>query len=102
MTKLNNFFIKVKSANLKEIKSFSKKLTIFLKKSKSIFKGPIFCPTKTSLINVLKSPHKDKDSRDQFGLKRYKEFFYIKKIYKSSLYEILNFNISSELNVIIC
>ena len=36
------------------------------------FKGPIPLPTKKRIYCVLRSPHVDKDSREQFEIRRYK------------------------------
>nr|YP_010032355.1 ribosomal protein S10 [Schizocladia ischiensis]QOW07562.1 ribosomal protein S10 [Schizocladia ischiensis] len=36
------------------------------------FKGPIFLPTKKRIYCVLRSPHVNKDSREQFEIRRYK------------------------------
>lgn len=35
-------------------------------------KGPIYLPTKKRIYCVLRSPHVDKDSREQFEIRRYK------------------------------
>jgi small subunit ribosomal protein S10 len=35
-------------------------------------KGPIFLPTRKRIYCVLRSPHVDKDSREQFEIRRYK------------------------------
>ncbi|AXN02420.1 30S ribosomal protein S10 [Candidatus Vidania fulgoroideae] len=101
MKKLSKeFYIKIKSTNLKEINLISRKIYLFLKISKSIFKGPINSPKKTTILNVLKSPHKDKDSRDQFGYNIYKKFFFIKKIYKIFFIKMLkSFSISSDIEI---
>jgi small subunit ribosomal protein S10 len=40
--------------------------------SKNNIKGPIFIPTKRRIYCVLRSPHVDKDSREQFEIRRYK------------------------------
>jgi small subunit ribosomal protein S10 len=36
-------------------------------------KGPIFLPTKKRIYCVLRSPHVDKDSREQFEIRQYKQ-----------------------------
>lgn len=36
-------------------------------------KGPIFLPTRKRIYCVLRSPHVDKDSREQFEIRRYKQ-----------------------------
>ncbi|MGX7589109.1 30S ribosomal protein S10 [Candidatus Vidania fulgoroideorum] len=102
MKKLNNcgFFIKIKSTNLKEIVALSNKILLFLKESKSLFKGPVNIPKKKTIFNILKSPHKDKDSRDQFGYCIYKKIFIIKKIYKCFFIKMLKtFSISSDIEI---
>lgn len=35
-------------------------------------KGPVYLPTKKRIYCVLRSPHVDKDSREQFEIRRYK------------------------------
>ncbi|MGX7458709.1 30S ribosomal protein S10 [Candidatus Vidania fulgoroideorum] len=42
-----------------------------------VFKGPIFLPKRTMFLNLLRSPHIDKDSRDQFGYSINRAVFYI-------------------------
>ncbi|MGX7589682.1 30S ribosomal protein S10 [Candidatus Vidania fulgoroideorum] len=44
------------------------------------FKGPIFLPKKTVFFNLLRSPHIDKDSRDQIGYSVNRIFFHIYNI----------------------
>ncbi len=34
--------------------------------------GPIPLPTEREIVTILRSPHKDKDSREQFELRTYK------------------------------
>ena len=34
--------------------------------------GPIPLPTEREVVTILRSPHKDKDSREQFELRTYK------------------------------
>ncbi len=55
--------------------------TINKLESKVIIKGPIFLPTKKKIYCVLRSPHVDKDSREQFEIRRYKR---IMDIYSDS------------------
>jgi small subunit ribosomal protein S10 len=42
-----------------------------IEKSNNI-KGPISIPTRRRIYCVLRSPHVDKDSREQFEIRRYK------------------------------
>ena len=41
--------------------------------SSSVVHGPISMPTRKRIYCVLRSPHVDKDSREQFELRRYKK-----------------------------
>jgi len=41
--------------------------------SSSDIRGPISMPTRKRIYCVLRSPHVDKDSREQFELRRYKK-----------------------------
>ena len=51
------------------------KILSFLEPIESIekIKGPIPLPTKRRIYCVLRSPHVDKDSREQFEIRRYKK-----------------------------
>ncbi len=39
--------------------------------------GPIPLPTEKEVVTVIRSPHKDKDSREQFESKTHKRLIYI-------------------------
>ena len=41
-------------------------------KSGAKISGPIPLPTEKEIVTILRSPHKDKDSREQFELRTYK------------------------------
>lgn len=43
-----------------------------MKKSGAKISGPIPLPTEREVITILRSPHKDKDSREQFEMRTYK------------------------------
>ena len=43
-----------------------------VKKTGSVIIGPVPLPTKKEIFTVLRSPHVDKKSREQFGLKTHK------------------------------
>ncbi|MGX7576558.1 30S ribosomal protein S10 [Candidatus Vidania fulgoroideorum] len=92
--------IVLKSLNTKEINKTSEKIKLFLLKNSFIFSGPVNIPTRTSLFNILKSPHKDKDSRDQIGYKRQKKVFFVKFCFKTKFYKFLKqTKIPSDVNI---
>ncbi|QSW37988.1 uS10/mL48 family ribosomal protein [Candidatus Vidania fulgoroideae] len=57
------------------------------------FKGPIFLPKKTIFLNLLRSPHIDKDSRDQIGYNINCITFHIYNINKHSINMVGSLNI---------
>jgi len=73
-----------------------KKISDVLINDKSVLKvaGPISFPTKKRSYCVLRSPHVDKDSREQFEIRRYKKIIDI----ESDSKEIINILLSLELS----
>nr|YP_009327063.1 30S ribosomal protein S10 [Pleurocladia lacustris]ANS57611.1 30S ribosomal protein S10 [Pleurocladia lacustris]ANS57755.1 30S ribosomal protein S10 [Pleurocladia lacustris] len=73
-----------------------KKISDVLTVEKSILKiaGPISFPTKKRSYCVLRSPHVNKDSREQFEIRRYKKVIDI----ESNSKEILNVLLSLDLS----
>ncbi len=72
---------KAKTANIRiRLKSFDHKLLDIsmeeivetVKKTGATVRGPVPLPTKRELFTVLRSPHVDKKSREQFELKTHK------------------------------
>lgn len=63
------------------------------------YSGPIFFPRKKILINLLKSPHIDKNSRDQIFFEKYKFLIYIYNINKNIIKKINKFNLPSLIKV---
>ncbi len=43
-----------------------------MKKSGAKISGPIPLPTEKEVVTILRSPHKDKDSREQFEMRTHK------------------------------
>nr|YP_009730740.1 30S ribosomal protein S10 [Cladosiphon okamuranus]QAY80977.1 30S ribosomal protein S10 [Cladosiphon okamuranus] len=73
-----------------------KKISEVLINEKSVLKvaGPISFPTKKRSYCVLRSPHVNKDSREQFEIRRYKKIIDI----ESDSKEIINILLSLELS----
>lgn len=80
----NKIRVSLQSFNYRILDQACKKVLSFVETIESIqnVKGPIFMPTKRRIYCVLRSPHVDKDSREQFEIRRYKRFF---DIYSESL-----------------
>ncbi len=73
-----------------------KKISEVLINDKSVLKfaGPISFPTKKRSYCVLRSPHVNKDSREQFEIRRYKKIIDL----ESNSKEIINILLSLELS----
>ena len=50
----------------------SSRIVETMKKSGAKISGPIPLPTEKEIITILRAPHKDKDSREQFELRTHK------------------------------
>ena len=64
--------IRLKSFSHRLIDSSAREIVETAKRTGSIVHGPIPLPTKIERYTVLRSPHKDKDSRDQFEIRTHK------------------------------
>jgi small subunit ribosomal protein S10 len=67
---LNSFNYKILDEACNKILS-----VISATESEKNIKGPIPLPTRKRIYCVLRSPHVDKDSREQFEIRRYKRIF---------------------------
>ncbi len=64
--------IYIKSYDFKILIKVINKLKILSLDNKIKFSGPVFLPTKKEIFNILRSPHVNKDSRDQFQISTHK------------------------------
>lgn len=88
--------ITLQSFNHGLLKECCEKISAVLDNEKSILKvaGPISFPTKKRSYCVLRSPHVNKDSREQFEIRRYKKIIDI----ESNSKEIINILLSLDLS----
>ena len=64
--------IRLKAYDHVVLEQAASKIVEVAKKTGSEVSGPIPLPTEKEIITILRSPHKDKDSREQFELKTHK------------------------------
>ncbi len=64
--------IKLKSYDHNLIDKSAEKIIKTVKSTGAVVSGPIPLPTKRSLYTVLRSPHVDKKSREQFEIRSHK------------------------------
>ena len=64
--------IKLKAYDHDLIYLSAEKIVETVKKTGTKVSGPIPLPTEKEIITILRAPHKDKDSREQFELRTHK------------------------------
>lgn len=64
--------IKLKAFDHRILDQSSQRIVETVKRTGAIVSGPIPLPTERSVFTVLRSPHKHKDSREQFELRTHK------------------------------
>ncbi len=69
--------IKLKSYDHALIDKSAEKIVRTIKSTGAVVSGPIPLPTNKTIYTVLRSPHVDKKSREQFELRQHKRVIYI-------------------------
>ena len=64
--------IRLKSYDHKLLDFSAAKIVETAKKAGSQVSGPVPLPTEKQIVTILRSPHKDKDSREQFEMRTHK------------------------------
>ena len=64
--------IRVKAYESQILDQSAAKIVETAKKTGTKVSGPIPLPTKKEVVTVIRSPHKDKDSREQFEMRTHK------------------------------
>ena len=64
--------IKLKAYDHNLIDQSAERIVDTAKRSGAQFSGPIPLPTQKEIVTILRSPHKYKDSREQFEIKTHK------------------------------
>lgn len=64
--------IKLKAYDHTLIDNSAMKIVEAVKRTGASISGPIPLPTEKEIVTILRSPHKDKDSREQFELRTHK------------------------------
>lgn len=64
--------IRLKAYDHEILDASAQKIVETAEKTGSKVSGPVPLPTERTLVTVLRSPHKDKDSREQFELRVHK------------------------------
>ncbi|MGC2310187.1 MAG: 30S ribosomal protein S10 [Candidatus Babeliaceae bacterium] len=76
-----------------------KKIVLTVKRTGSQIMGPVPLPNKEKCFTVLRSPHIDKKSREQFEIKIHKRILDILSPSDQTMNELMKLNISSGVDV---
>lgn len=72
--------IKLKSYDSRLLERTTKKIVEVIKETASEFRGPVPLPTKKEVVTIIRSPHVDKSSREQFERRTHKRLIVIHKL----------------------
>ncbi|WP_298780110.1 30S ribosomal protein S10, partial [uncultured Fretibacterium sp.] len=61
--------------------------------------GPIPLPTEIGRVTILKSPHKDKDAREQFEMRTHKRLIDIIEPTQKTMDALMQLNLSSGVDI---
>ena len=64
--------IRLKAYDAQLLEQSAEKIVDTAKRTGAKVSGPIPLPTKREIVTILRSPHKDKDSREQFEMRTHK------------------------------
>ena len=91
--------LKLQSYDHRLLDKAVKQIVLTAKRTGAQLMGPVPLPNKTRCITVLRSPHIDKKSREQFGLTFHKRILDIIAPLESTMTALMELNISSGVDV---
>ena len=91
--------IKLKSFDHNLVDKSSDKIVKAVKTTGAIVNGPIPLPTRKEIFTVLRSPHKDKKSREQFEMRTHKRLIDIVNPTPQTVDALMNLDIASGVDV---
>jgi len=91
--------IRLKAFDYRLIDASTKLIVETAKKTGAIVKGPIPLPVKNERTTILKSPHKDKDARDQYEIRTYKRLMDIVEPTDKTVDALMKLDLSSGVDV---
>lgn len=91
--------IKVSSYDHKILDATVKKLVEAVKSSNCDIKGPIPLPTKREIFTILRSPHVNKSSREQFERKTHKRVLVLTNPNADTLTKLKTFMVPSSVSI---
>ncbi len=91
--------IKLKAFDHNLIDSSAEKIVEAVKKTGTKVSGPIPLPTEREIITILRAPHKDKDSREQFELRTHKRLIDIYNPTAKTMDTLMKFDLPAGVDI---
>ena len=93
--------IKLKSYDHNLVDKSADKIVKTVKSTGAVVTGPIPLPTHKKLFTVLRSPHVDKKSREQFEIRTHKRLLYILETTPQTMDALMRLDISAGVDIAI-
>ena len=91
--------IRLKGYDHEVVDQSSKLIVDTAQKTGARVSGPIPLPTERSLYTVIRSPHKDKDSREQFEMRTHKRLIDILDPTSSTVYSLMRLDLPAGVDI---
>lgn len=91
--------IRLKSFDHRVLDNAAAKIVETVKRSGGDISGPVPLPTEIQKVTILRSPHKDKDSREQFESRTHKRLIDIKNPSKETVEALTHLDLPSGVDI---
>ncbi len=91
--------IKLKSYDHRLVDSSAAKIVATIKKNGAEVKGPIPLPTEKQIYTILRSPHVNKKSREQFEMRTHKRLVDVVSPNKETIEALTKLNLPSGVDI---
>lgn len=99
MAKQERIRVRLKAYNHKDLDLCVARIVETAQKSGATVVGPIPLPTERQVFTILRSPHIDKDSREQFEIRTHKRLIDVVNPTKETIQKILKMDIPSGVDI---
>ena len=95
----NRIRIRLRSYDHKMLDESTVRIVEIVRRTGGVIIGPILLPTQRKLYTVLRSPHSDKKSREQFELKIHKRLIDLKDLNPKTIDELMKLDLPPGVDV---
>lgn len=93
--------IRLKSYDHRLIDQSAKKIVDTVKKTGAVVNGPIPLPTEKEIFTILRSPHVNKDSREQFERRTHKRLIEIENPNPQTIDALVHIDLPSGVDIVL-